>query len=308
MSKSRHPVISVITPVFNGSTYIEETIESVLRYGSRFEIEYIVVNDGSTDCTSEILQKFENRIKVISQPNLGESQAVNTGIESAQGDYVLIVSCDDPLFTSDIFENVETFFSSNQKVVAWYPDWRMIDSKGEPTTEICLPEYSEELMIGRFKCLPGPGTFFRRDKALEIGGRNPNRIFTGDYDFWLRLSMKGEIRHRSQVLAQWRQHPESTSVSKRGPEMALERIEVIRDLVSDLDIEPRIRRMSIAHAYYHAAILSYFSENVPGKRYLFRAFSARKGWIEDARIIVILYILLLPFSRIERLFRRTKSS
>jgi hypothetical protein len=140
--------------------------------------------------------------------------------------------------------------------------------------------------------------------ALEIHGRNTHRIFTGDYDFWLRLSKKGEIRHREGVLAQWRSHPASTSISKRGDEMAKERIAVICDQIHLLTDNPKLVRVAKAHAYYNAAILSYFSKKVPGKKYLLKAFLIRRGWVAEAKLKVILYILLLPFSRLEKAILR----
>ena len=94
--------ITVITPVFNGEDYIRETIESVLSAINREAIEYIVVNDGSSDSTLAILNEYSDRISILTHPNSGESASVNAGLQKAQGNLILIVSADDPLISSSI--------------------------------------------------------------------------------------------------------------------------------------------------------------------------------------------------------------
>ena len=73
---SANPILTVVTAVFNGQDYIEETINSVLVAAQNIEFEYIVVNDGSTDATLDILLKFGNQIRIIDKPNSGESESV----------------------------------------------------------------------------------------------------------------------------------------------------------------------------------------------------------------------------------------
>ena len=216
----------------------------------------------------------------------------------ARGRYLIVVSADDPLLTAELFDDVFDWFEKDSNLVAVYPDWQMIDPKGSVIQTVLVPNYSDELLIGQCRTLPGPGVIFRRDAAVKIGGRNAKWVYVGDYDFWLRLSRLGEIRHRPKVLAQWRHHPNSTSVSKRGLGMATERISVIEDFLSLNRVDEMIRRMALGHAYYTAARLSFFSRDIPGKRYLFTAFRLRKGWVEEAQIRVIIFIVLDPLSRL----------
>ena len=98
--------LSVITAVYNGSDYIEETINSVLRCCSNIDFEYIILNDGSTDNTLEILKKYENKIQIIDKSNSGESSSVSIGFKEAVGDLLLVVSADDPLFTEQLFTTI----------------------------------------------------------------------------------------------------------------------------------------------------------------------------------------------------------
>lgn len=291
------PVITIVTAVFNGSEYIQETIDSVLRNAAGTSFEYIVVDDGSTDNTLNLLQEYGDKISIVSHANCGESESVTRAFKKARGDYLLVVSADDPLLTSKLFEDVFEWFTNDKNLVAVYPDWQMIDPVGNVLQTVLVPDYSDDLLIGECRTLPGPGVIFRKNAALEIGGRLSKWVYVGDYDFWLRLSRLGEIRHRPQVLAQWRHHPTSTSVSKRGVEMARERIAVVEDFLSKNEIDRQLARKSLGHAYYTAARLTFFSKAVPGKKYLFRAFVLRRGWVEAAEFKVIAFILLDPLSR-----------
>ena len=282
--------------MYNGQDYIRETIDSVLANVKGIDFEYLVINDGSQDKTQEIIESYGSRIRVINKHNTGESASLSLAFEVARGEYLLVVSADDPLFTPRIFENVFETFKSHREIVAIYPDWRMIDENGKILKEILVKEYSDELLIGMCQTLPGPGTIFRTDAANEIGGRRSKWKFVGDYDFWLRLSRIGELRHRPEVLAQWRYHEDSISVKKRGLEMAHERIAVIEEFLSEFKTNPKISRMALGNSYFMAARLVFFTSEVPGKRYLFKAFQQRKGWVEVAKIHIIFYILLNPIS------------
>ena len=290
--------LTVITAVYNGKDYIEDTINSVLKFAKDINFQYVVVNDGSTDDTSQILNSFGDKIEVIHQSNAGESTAVNVGIENAKGDCCLVISADDPILTSKLFESVLEDFERDSNLAAVYPDWQMIDEIGNPIKVIKVPDYSDELLIGRCRTLPGPGVIFRTSFAQQIGGRRSKWTFVGDYDFWLRLSRIGEIRHRPEVLAQWRYHANSTSVTKRGLKMANERIAVVEDFLKNNKIDAAIGRMALGTSYYMAARLCFFSSEVPGRRYLIKAFKYRRGLVEESQLQVIAYILLLPISRI----------
>jgi glycosyltransferase involved in cell wall biosynthesis len=296
----KHPTFSVITPVFNGEKYIEETIRSVLHACEGLQFEYIVVNDGSTDTTQSMLEQFSDAIRIISHRNRGESESVNVGIEASRGKYLIVVSADDPLLGSEVFMGVEELFLQDSNLVAIYPDWQIIDHSGVVLEFKHLPDFTVEDFLAKNLVLPGPGTIFRRDAAVKIGGRRSKWRFVGDYDFWLRLSDEGKFLHRNCVLAQWRHHGGSTSVSARGPQMAEERIAVISDYLTNTSsiISKKVRRVAQANAYALAARLVFFSADVPGKRYLLKSLLLRRSWPERLRLTEGLYILLHPLSKI----------
>lgn len=285
--------ISVITPVYNGENFIRETINSILDLAPRSGFEYIVVNDGSTDGTLQILEEYVNQINLITQPNSGESSAVNAGIAAAQGKYLVVISADDPIFTPKLFEGVKEFFAENPEVSAWYPDWRMIDQYGEFIRIVTPKEYTKDNLVGRAICLAGPGTFFRRDMAIEIGGRREKWRYVADYDFWLRLSDLGPMMKRNEIVGQWRLHADSTSTSHAGLKMFSERIEVIEEYLAVRNIRGKLNRMSLANAMYFASTLRFDSKVIPARRTILKAILIRRRWIEEMTLATAFQLLVL---------------
>jgi glycosyltransferase involved in cell wall biosynthesis len=292
--------LTIITPVFNGEKYIEETILSVLsKMRKSVEYEYIIVDDGSTDGTSRILEKYTSNpiVKVVHQENQGEAAAINVALSRAQGSFATVLSADDPMLTGDLAVEALLIFRERKDIVCIYPDWRMIDINGSMISERHVKDYSEMELIGLFNCLPGPGAFFRVENARNIGGRR-NWKFVSDYDFWLRLSQEGIFIHIPRVLAQWRSHENSTSISMKSLAMGLERINVIKDFVQSNEISPKMKRISLSSAYYYASRLGFFSGEVPAKKWLLKSFYLARGWPTVATPLVVFGVLGLPFTRI----------
>lgn len=291
------PKISVITPVYNGSDYIQETIESVLNATTRIPFEYIVVNDGSTDSTLQILSKYSKKAKILSFENQGESASVNEGLMAAKGDYVLVVNADDPILDGRLFDEASSILDLNPGIVVVYPDWQVINETGEIKRRIVVDEFSLETLVGRNKTLPGPGALFRRKSALAIGGRRSKWKFVGDYDFWLRLSDLGSFKRIPKNLAQWREHSSSTSVSQKNLHMANERIQVIEEFLAGSELPERIRKMAQSNAYYLAARLSYFDKQINGRQLFLQGIKKSGRFPSVGHPVIFLYLITLPLSR-----------
>jgi glycosyltransferase involved in cell wall biosynthesis len=289
-------LLSIITPVYNGEKYIAETIDSVLNAKIEISFEYLVLNDGSLDSTLSILKGYGNKIKLFTHENIGESATFNFGLQKARGKYLLVLNADDPLLNGELINRAIEVLELNSNVVALYPDWKIIDENGIILKTNILPEYSDEIMIGQNVCLPGPGVIFRRNAAIEIGGRSTKWKFVGDYDFWLRLSRLGKIQKLPEVMAQWRSSSSSTSILNRGENMAMERIEVMEEFLGKNQNLGHLDRMARGNAYYVAARLAFFDPNVKGRYLLLKAFRIRRNLPEQARIREVLFILLTPLS------------
>ena len=249
------PRVSVITPVYNGERYIQQTIESVLNAPTRIPLEYIVINDGSTDSTLEIISRYSSQIQILNFENQGESASVNVGLGAARGEYVVVVSADDPILEGSLFDKAVRILDENPTIVAVYPDWQVINEIGALQRRITVEDFSLDALVGKNKTLPGPGAFFRRESAVAIGGRRSKWKYVGDYDFWLRLSVLGSFKRIPEYLAQWREHSTSTSVSQKNAHMANERISVVEEFLQNSDLPATIQKMALSNAYYLAARL-----------------------------------------------------
>jgi hypothetical protein len=126
----------------------------------------------------------------------------------------------------------------------------------------------------------------------------------------LIISRVGQLKKRDEVVAQWRFHDESTSISQRGDRMFNERIAVIDEFVNEHSIPAPLARRARAHAYYFASLLSYHSKEVKGKRAILKAFWIGRGKVEESQFRVIVYVLLIPLSFhlkpfLEKVFRNS---
>jgi teichuronic acid biosynthesis glycosyltransferase TuaG len=289
---------SIITPVFNGEHWISKTVESVLETCEDYNYEYIVINDGSVDGTKEILSAYSTKVKIVNQENQGEAASVNNGLNLAQGKYIIVVSADDPMRSSELLRLAKETLDNNQKVVCVYPSWSVIDRNEEILRNVEVEDYSEHALVGEFKCLVGPGGAFRRESALQIGGRRKHLRFTSDYDFWLRLSRLGSFQRIPGYLAYWREHEASTSIAHRGVEMANERILVMQEFLKlNPQIPKKVKKNAMSNAYYQAALLVYFDPKIPAKRLIAKALVARPSNLFSFQKRVLAYISLTPFSK-----------
>lgn len=210
---------SVITPVYNQARFIEETIRSVL--GQDYpDIEYLVLDDGSTDETQEIVRPYLDRIIYIRHENMGESKTVNKGYRLCNGDIIGVVNSDDPLFTPDALSRIADCFRRNSDALAVYPDWVSIDENGNILERFELPEYSIETMLREFNVMIGPGMFIKRTALESIGYRNESLKYTGDLDVSFRLALLGKISHVHGFLATHRVHGQAASSVGKGVVMA----------------------------------------------------------------------------------------
>lgn len=286
---------SIVIPAYNAAEFIVQTLNSIIdRIPSTLEI--VVVNDGSTDRTLQLLDKFGKRIRLINQDNFGESVAVNNGIMATTRNYIMVLSADDLIINESIFEESYKIFENEPICVAVYPDWNIIDTENQILEEIYTKNYNQKIMIMESFCIPGPGTVFRKDQAIEIGLRNKKYKYVGDFDFWIRLSTKGYFRRFPLICASWRKHDNSTSVNSKNLKMALERIEVIEDNLDKFNLSDKEINSAKARAFYQAALLSYFSYEVPGKDLFKNAIKYDKKIVLKIKITHTLFLLLFPIS------------
>lgn len=250
------PLVTIITPAYNRANLLAETIESVL--GQDYpNLEHLVLDDGSTDGTADVLARYAGRVRVEWHPNMGETRTVNRGFALARGDVIGVVSSDDPLLPGAIRHIVETLRARPEVLVA-YPDWRMIDAVGNPMRDERTYDYDYVDMVRRHHCVPGPGTLFRRSVADRLGGRDPAFRYVADFDFWLRAGLLGPFVRVPEILATFRVHGDSASVNQKHESMAEEHVRLVEKFfeLADVPAEVRaIRAEAVSSAYYVAGVV-----------------------------------------------------
>lgn len=245
----RYPLVTVVTPTYNRAPFLEETIKSVLNQDYR-NIEYIVLDDGSTDETAKVIKKFKNKVVWVFHENMGEVKTVNKGFLLAKGEIIGVVNSDDPLLPDAISEIVK-FMVDNPKVIVVYPDWIKIDENGEQIERVTTQNYYYEYMLSEHDNVAGPGTFFRKIILNKLKGRDIWLKYVSDYDFWLRAGLIGTFARLAKTLATSRVHSDQLTLKDKGFSMALEHIKVINKIFSLPNLPSNIKK--IKHRSYEKA-------------------------------------------------------
>lgn len=218
-----NPLISVITPTYNRANYIAETIESVLNQTYK-NIEYIIVDDGSSDNTKKIIQPYlsDSRIKYVFHENMGEAKTTNRGYSLASGELSIVLNSDDPLWDKNYFEIAVNEFRKHSDILAIYPNWANIDENSELIGEVKTCEYELLDMLLSNNLSLGPGMIIKTDILRSFGFRNEKIKYTGDLTISLKLAQLGKIMHLDLLGASHRNHKSNISNTANIKEIALE--------------------------------------------------------------------------------------
>lgn len=317
MDRSTHlPSVSIVTPVYNGGRYILETVESVLAQDFP-GLEYLVVDDGSTDDTLDLLAAYKGRIRIIRQANAGEPAAVNAGVGEARGEIIGVVNADDPILPGLVSAAVDRL-DAEPALQGVYPDWLKIDPDGRVLEPVRALDYDYRVLIAQHFCMIGPGCLYRRSALAGAPPRDPRLRYTGDFHQWLRLGLAGPFARLPRTLATWRHHEGGASQARRNPEMAQDKIEAVADILERPDLPPSVERLrdeAMSTAYYVAALLGLDDPSVPARRYMIESLRHAWRWPPD-RIPerrrswrLVAFALGLPLTRpLAWLYRRALSA
>lgn len=308
MMTETKPLVTVITPTYNNADYLAETIESVLSQDYD-NIEYIVLDDGSSDDTVSILKQYADRIIGESHANMGEARTVNKGFGMATGQFVMVVNGDDPLLPKAISTQV-TYLQAHPEVQATYPDWLEIDENSEPFMEQITWDYDYATMIRRAACVPGPAALIRKSGIDLISGRNTNYRFVSDMDFWFRLGLHGPLAHIPQFLATHRTHRASSGIAFR-PNVGKEIVAYMEMIFQQYDLPDEIQRLkgeALSSAYFEAGARATSYQD--RRRYFLRSFRLYPlNWIKYPHGLWQYGALILPefvYNLIRPLFKPYK--
>jgi glycosyltransferase involved in cell wall biosynthesis len=215
--KQIQPTISIVTPSYNQESFIEETLLSV-KNQNHPSVEHLVIDGASTDGTVEILKHYSSQpgwqhLRWISEPDQGQSDALNKGFRMATGGIVGWLNSDDR-YRPGCFNSVVDGFSQMPDTDILYGDYTWIDGTGN-----CLQirkeiEFSLFVLIHhRVLYIPSTATFFRRLVFEQGNFIDPRYEYAMDYEFFVRLAFSGyRFRHIGKLLADFRWHDQSKTM------------------------------------------------------------------------------------------------
>lgn len=185
--------ISVITVCYNSAVQIGRTIDSVLAQ-SHPDLEYVIIDGGSTDGTVEIVRghaERDQRIRWVSEPDHGISDAMNKGVRLATGQIIAHLHSDEYYLDSRVLAEVASFFEAHPERVWLTGGFHFVDLSGRFLREIKVRRYSYRRLI-HSNIILHSATFIRRDAFLAVGGFDLSLSYCMDYHLWLRLGALGD--------------------------------------------------------------------------------------------------------------------
>lgn len=207
---------SVITPSYCQGQFIERTIQSVLSQQEEgIDIEYIVCDGGSQDDTLEVLKKYEQSLKWISEADGGQADAVNKGIRLTSGEIIAWINSDD-IYYPGAFRAVQEIFATRPEVQVVYGNANHIDAFDQviepyPTEDWNYPRLKDICFICQ------PATFFRRQVVEQYGDLDASLKFCMDYELWLRYGSHLDFVRIHQLLAGSRLYDTNKTLGQRVP-------------------------------------------------------------------------------------------
>lgn len=235
------PFVSVIIPTFNRARYVGETVESVLAQ-SYENIEVIVIDDGSTDNTSEVVSRYVPRVRYVWQENAERGASRNHGLRLASGELISFLDSDD-LWLADKVEKDVDFFNRHENVGLLFSDAVQIDAAGTEIRRLSPKSHSgnvtKRIMIENFVLM---ATHMARTSLIrDAGGFCEDRLLSGseDWELWVRLSTLTKFYHRQTVTAKIRVHESNTMGDAEGMKRAMNRAVELMAESSHLSIDDK---------------------------------------------------------------------
>jgi glycosyltransferase involved in cell wall biosynthesis len=204
-------LISIVTPSFNQAAFLEQTICSVLEQDYT-NIEYIIIDGGSTDGSLEIIQRHARCIAWwVSEPDRGQTDAINKGFAHAHGEIFAWLNSDDTYLPGALSE-AAAFLSAHPEVGMVYGDANLVDEDGQVIGKFPAAQTDYNLLRRGYVHIPQQAAFFRAHLWREAGPLDPTFYFAMDYDLWVRLARLAPLQYNPRPWANFRLHSRGKSV------------------------------------------------------------------------------------------------
>ena len=206
------PLVTIVTPSFNQARYIEATIQSVL--GQDYpNIEYLIVDGGSSDGTVEIIKKYEGRISWwVSEQDQDKTDAINKGFSRARGEILAWLNSDDTYEPGAISAAVK-YLQEHPEVGMVYGDCNYINEDGRVIGKFGSAQTNYRLLRQGYAHIPQQTMFFRADLWKQVGPLDPSFYFAMDYDLWTRLAARTVLQYVPQLWANFRLHTSGKTIA-----------------------------------------------------------------------------------------------
>lgn len=201
-------LVSIVTPSFNQSRFLEATIQSVLQQDYP-QIEYIIVDGGSSDGSQEIIQRHADRLAWwVSEPDLGQTDAINKGFAKAKGDIFAWINSDDTYQPGAVSESV-AFLAAHTEVGMVYGDANYINEEGKVIGKFPARQTDHRRLLQGYVHIPQQASFFRAALWQKCAPLDPSFYFAMDYDLWVRISRHAPLVYVPRSWGNFRLHGET---------------------------------------------------------------------------------------------------
>ncbi len=210
-------LVSIITPTYNSGKFLEETIMSVANQTYK-NIEYIIIDGGSADSTLNIIKKHEKTVNHwISEPDNGQTDAINKGFLLSKGDLVGWLGSDDLLYPHTVEKIVNLIKEKKIPLQEVGVIFGNVIALHEGNREVLMDGHkiNRKRLLNTWPQVLQPGSFHPRWVINKIGLPDTRLNYCMDYDYWLRVLEKGKSIYINDTLAKFRMHTESKSVSQK---------------------------------------------------------------------------------------------
>jgi len=205
-------LVSIVTPSFNQARYLEETMRSVLEQDYP-HIEYIVVDGGSTDGSVDIIRRYADRLAWwVSEPDRGQTDAINKGFAHAHGEILAWLNSDDTYEPGAVREAV-AYLQAHPEVGMVYGDANYIDEEGRVIGRFPAAQTDYRRLRRGYVHIPQQASFFRAALWRKVGPLDPTFYFAMDYDLWVRLAREAPLHYVPRVWANFRLHSDAKTIT-----------------------------------------------------------------------------------------------